>query len=72
MVGVYDEMSPRSYPYYPGGTSRQRWLRTVLRHAMEQQGFTVYETEWWHFDFYDWRSYAIGNKTFEELGARRK
>lgn len=71
MVGVYDEMSPRSYPYYPGGTSEQRWLRAVLRHAMEQQGFSVYETEWWHFDFHDWRSYPILNQTFEELDARR-
>ncbi len=70
MVGVYDEMSPRSYPYYPGGTSRQRWLRTVLRHAMEEQGFAVYETEWWHFDFYDWQSYPILNQTFEQLGGK--
>jgi CubicO group peptidase (beta-lactamase class C family)/D-alanyl-D-alanine dipeptidase len=69
MVGVYDEMSPRSYPFYPGGTSRQRWLRAVLRHAMEEQGFTVYETEWWHFDYYDWRSYPILNETFEQLDA---
>ncbi|HVT94682.1 MAG TPA: serine hydrolase [Bryobacteraceae bacterium] len=71
MTGVYDEMSPRSYPYYPGGTSEQRWLRAVLRHAMEEQGFSVYETEWWHFDFHDWRSYPILNQTFEQLDARR-
>ncbi len=71
MVGVYDEMSPRSYPFYPGGTSRQRWLRAVLRRAMEEQGFTVYETEWWHFDFYDWQSYPILNDTFEKLDAQR-
>jgi CubicO group peptidase (beta-lactamase class C family)/D-alanyl-D-alanine dipeptidase len=71
MVGVYDEMSPRSYPFYPGGTSRQRWLRAVLRHAMEEQGFAVYETEWWHFDFYDWQSYPILNLTFEQLAAHR-
>jgi D-alanyl-D-alanine dipeptidase len=69
MVGVYDEMSPRSYPFYPGGTSRQRWLRAVLRHAMEEQGFTVYETEWWHFDYFDWHSYPILNLTFEQLAA---
>lgn len=71
MVGVYDEQSPRSYPFYPGGTSKQRWLRALLRHAMEEQGFTVYETEWWHFDFFDWRSYPILNQTFEKLSARR-
>jgi len=68
MTGGYDEMSPRSYPDYPGGTSRQRWLRALLREAMEAQGFTVYEAEWWHFDYHDWRRYRIGNQRFEELG----
>ena len=68
MVGTYDEFSPRSFPNYPGGTSRQRWLRELLRRAMETEGFTVYEAEWWHFDHDDWREYAIQNATFGELG----
>lgn len=68
MVGTYDEFSPRSFPDYPGGTSRQRWLRELLRRAMEAEGFTVYEAEWWHFDHEDWREYAIQNATFDELG----
>jgi D-alanyl-D-alanine dipeptidase len=67
MTGGYDEMTDRSYPMYPGGTSLQRWHRDLLRHAMEAQGFTVYEAEWWHFDYADWRSYPIGNLTFEQL-----
>ncbi len=68
MVGTYDEFSPRSFPNYPGGTSRQRWLRELLRRVMEAEGFTVYEAEWWHFDHDDWREYAIQNATFGELG----
>lgn len=67
MVAGYDEFSPRSFPLYPGGTSRQRWYRQLLRETMEAEGFTIYEFEWWHFDFKDWRKYAIGNATFEEL-----
>ena len=67
MVGVFDEFSPRSFPDYPGGTSRQRWLRELLRRAMEAEGFTVYEAEWWHFDHDDWREYGIENATFEEI-----
>ena len=70
MVGTYDEFSPRSFPNYPGGTSRQRWLRELLRRAMEAEGFTVYEAEWWHFDHEDWREYAIQNATFDELAGR--
>ena len=67
MPSGYDEMSPRAFPTYPGGTSRQRALREMLRKAMEAEGFTVYETEWWHFDFRDWRRYRIGTARFEEL-----
>jgi len=69
MTGGYDEFSDRSYPLYPGGTTLQRWSRDFLRHAMEAQGFTVYEAEWWHFDYKDWKSYPIGNLTFEQLAA---
>ncbi|MEP7345286.1 MAG: serine hydrolase [Gemmatimonadaceae bacterium] len=67
-TGGYDEMSDRSYPDYPGGTSRQRAVREILRDAMEAQGFTVYEAEWWHFDWKDWKKYHIGNTRFEDLG----
>jgi D-alanyl-D-alanine dipeptidase len=67
MPGTYDEMSPRSFPDYPGGTSLQRWHRDLLRRAMESEGFTVYEAEWWHFDYKDWKEYAILNVPFEKI-----
>jgi D-alanyl-D-alanine dipeptidase/CubicO group peptidase (beta-lactamase class C family) len=67
MTGGYDEMSDRSYPEYPGGTSRQRALREMLRAAMEAEGFSVDGAEWWHFDYKDWRRYRIANTRFEEL-----
>jgi D-alanyl-D-alanine dipeptidase len=38
---------------------------------MEAGGFTVYPQEWWHFDYRDWRAYAIQNVRFEALGAAR-
>jgi serine beta-lactamase-like protein LACTB len=67
MTGGYDEMSDRSYPNFPGGTGRQRWHRDLLRHAMEAHGFTVYEAEWWHFDYKDWARYPILNMRFETI-----
>jgi D-alanyl-D-alanine dipeptidase len=67
MVGGYDEMTDRSFADYPGGTSVQRRHREILRRAMEAQGFAVYEWEWWHFDYKDWRKYPILNVTFEGL-----
>jgi CubicO group peptidase (beta-lactamase class C family)/D-alanyl-D-alanine dipeptidase len=67
MVGGYDEFTERSYADYPGGTSRQRWLRELLRSAMESEGFDVYPFEWWHFDYQDWREYPILNLTFDQI-----
>ena len=67
MTGGYDEFSDRSYADYLGGTSLQRYHRDLLRRAMQEEGFTVYEAEWWHFDYKDWRKYPILNKTFEQL-----
>ena len=70
MPGTYDEMSPRSFPDYPGGTSLQRWHRDLLRRAMESEGFSVYEAEWWHFDYKDWHDYPILNVPFEKVDSR--
>jgi D-alanyl-D-alanine dipeptidase len=68
MVSTYDETTDRAYPNYPGGTSLQRWHRDLLRSVMEADGFTVYEAEWWHFDYKDWQRYHIGNERFERIG----
>jgi D-alanyl-D-alanine dipeptidase len=70
MTGRYDEMSQRSYADYVGGTTRQRWLRDLLRREMEAHGFGVYPQEWWHFDYKDWAQYGIGTQTFTELARR--
>lgn len=68
MVGGYDEFSDRSFPDYPGGTALQRWHRRLLREAMEEQGFTVYDWEWWHFDYQEWARYPIQNIPFDRIG----
>ena len=70
MVSTYDETTDRASPDYPGGTSLQRWHRQLLRYAMEAEGFTVYEAEWWHFDYKDWQKYAIGNLRFDRIGVK--
>lgn len=67
MPSGYDEFSSRAAPDFPGGTSRQRWHRDLLRRVMEAEGFTVFDSEWWHFDWKDWREYGIQNASFEEL-----
>lgn len=70
MPSGFDEFSERAYPTYKGGTKKQRRYRDLLRKAMESNGFTVNEDEWWHFDYKDWQQYPILNISFDELEAR--
>jgi D-alanyl-D-alanine dipeptidase len=67
MPSLYDEMTARAHPDYGGGPPEPRRLRDLLRAAMEKQGFTVYETEWWHFDYRGWRDYPILNVSHSSL-----
>jgi D-alanyl-D-alanine dipeptidase len=67
MPSGYDDFTVRAHPDYAGGTAQQRANREFLRTAMEAEGFTVYVTEWWHFDYKDWRLYLILNTAFEDL-----
>jgi len=67
MPSGYDEMTESAYADYAGGTDGERALRALLRLAMEQQGFAVTATEWWHFDYKDWRQYSILNTKFEDI-----
>jgi zinc D-Ala-D-Ala dipeptidase len=67
MPSGYDEMTERASPNYSGGTEEQRRLREMLREAMESEGFTVNEFEWWHFDYKNWKQYPILNIGFDQI-----
>jgi D-alanyl-D-alanine dipeptidase len=67
MPSAYDEMTERAYADYKGGEAGQRRVRDFLRLAMENEGFTVYEFEWWHFDYKDWKQYQILNIPFSKI-----
>jgi zinc D-Ala-D-Ala dipeptidase len=68
MPSGYDEMTERSHINYTGGTAEATRLRDMLRAAMEAEGFAVYEPEWWHYDYKDWKQYPILNISFSEIG----
>lgn len=61
MPSDYDDFSERAHPDYAGGTATQRQARDALRSAMEAEGFSVYQNEWWHFDYQGWQGYPVLN-----------
>lgn len=68
MGGAYDEMSKRSFVTYEEGPKDALKRRDLLRTAMEKEGFFVYPWEWWHFDWKDWREYAVLDIPFSGIG----
>jgi D-alanyl-D-alanine dipeptidase len=73
MPSGYDEFSERASPDYTGGTQTERKNRDFLRKMMEAEGFIVNSNEWWHFDYKDWKEYAIYDIPFsaiEDLDAK--
>jgi D-alanyl-D-alanine dipeptidase len=72
MPSGYDEMTERSHINFTGGFPESRKLRDMLRAAMEAEGFAVYEPEWWHYDYKDWKEYPILNIAFAEIGPPQK
>lgn len=70
MGGAYDEMTERSYVTYDKGPKEALQRRDLLRGAMETEGFFVYPFEWWHFDWKDFREYAVLDVPFSAIGAR--
>jgi len=68
MPSEYDDFSEKAHPDYAGGRETERLHRDTLRVAMEAEGFSVYEVEWWHFDFEDWREYPLLDVPFDRLG----
>ena len=68
MGGRYDEMTPRSYVTYEKGPKDALERRDLLRGAMEREGFFVYPWGWWHFDWKDWREYAVLDIPFAAIG----
>ncbi|MBS1186028.1 MAG: peptidase vanX D-ala-D-ala dipeptidase [Burkholderiaceae bacterium] len=67
MPSGYDDFSERAHPGYQGGTQEQRAARDLLRKLMEAEGFSVYENEWWHFDYRDWRRCPLMNLQFHQI-----
>jgi D-alanyl-D-alanine dipeptidase len=67
MPSEFDEFTERAHINYKCGSAESMRLRDLLRAAMEAEGFAVYEPEWWHYDYKDWKEYPILNLSFSEI-----
>lgn len=67
MPTAWDAMQKESWPSTPVADPEVRKNRDTLISVMEKNGFKVYTTEWWHFDFIGWVKFEVMGIDFEEL-----
>lgn len=70
MPSEYDEMTERSHADYSCSSLEATRTRDLLIAAMQAEGFVVFPTEWWHYDYKDWKEYAILDLEFKEIEGR--
>lgn len=67
MPTSWDSFDPQAWPTATVADPVIRKNRDLLISVMERNGFTVYEHEWWHFDFNGWKNYEVMDIDFEQL-----
>jgi D-alanyl-D-alanine dipeptidase len=67
MPTAFDDFSEKASPNYKGATKIATKNRDFLIELMRNFGFSVYPSEWWHFDFEGWEKYSVLDINFEDL-----
>ena len=63
----FDDFTAKAAIDYPGATELQKKNRSILRKGMESDGFKVYATEWWHYDFQNCPENRILDVQFSQI-----
>ncbi|MCX6282825.1 MAG: M15 family metallopeptidase [Bacteroidetes bacterium] len=67
MPTPFDDFSARAGAAYQQIPEDAKQNRQLLITTMLKYGFTVYPSEWWHFDFKGWKDFELMDLSFEEL-----
>jgi D-alanyl-D-alanine dipeptidase len=67
MPSAYDDFTEIAHPDYMDLPENVIQNRDLLITVMQQHGFKVYHSEWWHFDFMGWEGFSLMDISFEEL-----
>lgn len=67
MPTAYDDFTEVAHPGHMDLPENVITNRNLLITIMQQHGFRVYHSEWWHFDFMGWEGFPLMDLSFEEL-----
>ena len=67
----YDDFTPRAAHAFNDLPADAIANRALLRDVMTRNGFEVFPSEWWHYDFGGWERFAVMDVAFEFLDQNR-
>jgi len=67
MPTAFDDFTEKANPKFEELPQNLIANRDYLINTMQQFGFKVYPSEWWHFDFNGWESFPLMDIKFEDL-----
>ena len=67
MPTAFDDFSEKAHSNYSDLSEEALTNRTALIGVMTHFGFTVIQSEWWHYDFNGWEDFPLMDLSFEEL-----
>ncbi len=67
MPTAFDEFSPKAAPDYMNLPDSVKANRDFLIQVMGRYGFSVYPSEWWHFDYKGWKEFPLMDLSFDQL-----
>ncbi len=71
MPTEFDDFSDRASRTYADLPAQIQQNRQTLEDAMVKGGFVGLGSEWWHFDYKDWRQYPVRDLSFDAVAPPR-
>jgi len=68
MPTPYDDFTEKAHHDYDDLSENVLRNRALLQLVMIKHGFLPLSTEWWHYDFQDWKKYEVLDIPFSDLG----
>ncbi len=68
----YDDFTERAAHNFNDISTNAFKNREKLKRIMTENGFKIFATEWWHYDFKGWENYELLDISFEDLAGLEK
>ncbi len=68
----FDDFSKRAHRGSPLWSENIRKNCKILDDVMFSEGFAGISTEWWHFDYMDWKNYPLIDIPLEDIPTKKK